>query len=90
LHGLIARQLKDALEIAESETGLHAFALWKKSAKLLSVFEGRCREAGIYPGSTGRHYFQRYAPSMLFSVAHLTESAIQEGIGTMGRIFRSL
>jgi len=90
LHGLIARQLKDALEIAESETGLHAFARWKKSAKMLSVFEGRCREAGIYPGFTRRHYFQRYAPSMLFSVAHLTESLIEEGIGTMGRIFRSL
>lgn len=90
LQSLVRTQCRGALEIADSETGLHAFAWWKKSARLLAVFEARCREAGIIPGSTRRHYFQRYSPSMLFSVAHLSESKLEEGLRTMGRILRNL
>ncbi|HNL70426.1 MAG TPA: hypothetical protein PKK76_18000, partial [Leptospiraceae bacterium] len=80
----------DVLEIAESETGLHVFAKWKKGIALFNRFEQSCLDHGIVPGSARRNYFTRYSPSLIFSVAHLSESQLTRALGQMAKILSAI
>ncbi|HMU84084.1 MAG TPA: PLP-dependent aminotransferase family protein [Leptospiraceae bacterium] len=93
-HDLLNRLLRDhfgdVLEIAESETGLHVFAKWKKGIALFNRFEQSCLDHGIVPGSARRNYFTRYSPSLIFSVAHLSESQLTRALGQMAKILSAI
>lgn len=79
-----------AVKLVDAETGLHAFAWWSQGARMLAIFEEKCRARGIVPGSTKRHFFQRYSPSLVFSVAHLSERKIAEAVREMGHVLREM
>lgn len=86
---LAAEHLPPAV-LADSETGLHAFAWWKGSARSLARFEELCRQEQILPGSTKRNFFARYSPSMIFSIAHLSQQRIGQGLREMGKILKAI
>ncbi|MCB1166984.1 MAG: PLP-dependent aminotransferase family protein [Leptospiraceae bacterium] len=88
LHGL-RTHLGEALDIVESDTGLHLFAFWK-SDKSLETFIRRCSEADVHLASAGRFFFSSTMPSLIFSFAHLMPDTISAALKKAGKLFAQM